>query len=757
MSGGSDNVHPQGGPEGNFQDIVPTGHAQIESSYDQIITPVRKQFGPELNVPVQLENIPCSVVIIQNPLGNDPIYVGGIGAHTPYFDRLYPGDYRGTIIYEGMSVSFRVRNANRIQVVGTPTQSFNYRAYPNVTETIETSEESPPNPDTTGPVVSSTIPADSETGVILTAPISITMNEPILPASVDTTTVAIDNLGGLYDVFLDPLDNTVIHIETGAAGGLDPNTTYTVTLAAGGLKDISENPIENEFTFSFSSITTDITPPTVQTTDPANSATGVVRDKTISITMSEPILSGSVSNTTVTMSPSVTRTTFLDGADPSIIKIDPASDLAASTAYTITVQSSTGGGVKDLAGNAIASNFAFSFTTAAPAPPADTTPPTITARSPDTSATNVDIGADVVITFSEPLRAASVTTSTVELFQGVTKITAPVTLESNNTVVRMNPSTNLSYSTVYTVFVRTGVEDVALNNIAAQASWSFTTEAPLTITNRTPAVDATGVVVDSNIVIDFDAALSTGTVTADSVELFDTSTEPDTEVTCTRTFSNGNTRLTVNPGSDLKYSTVYQVFVRSTVADVNGDTIFTTVSWFFTTQSQPLTLLYNISGTGSWRPFGDGTEIGRGLQITSTNTSASNTLHQDTPKQLTCRIRRVGSSGWTSRDDAMYCRIRDSDGDLKGLIGTYTDARTITTSSSGQDVFFDNSGQNYQMTNGDCIFVEYEDGDSSHHFEINHTSSSVTSHCEEVFYGDDGSVHTGSSSRDMGATIQGID
>ena len=57
-------------------------------------------FPPTPNTPVQLENIPCAVVWIQNPINNNPIYVGGLGDETPYVDKYFQGDHRELLSLE---------------------------------------------------------------------------------------------------------------------------------------------------------------------------------------------------------------------------------------------------------------------------------------------------------------------------------------------------------------------------------------------------------------------------------------------------------------------------------------------------------------------------------------------------------------------------------------------------------------------------------------------------------------------------------
>jgi Bacterial Ig-like domain len=75
----------------------------------------------------------------------------------------------------------------------------------------------------------------------------------------------------------------------------------------------------------------------ISSSDPADTATGVAVNKTISITFSMPLLPSTISDANITISPSVTRTTSQGIVDHRIVTIDPTSNLANNTTYTVTV------------------------------------------------------------------------------------------------------------------------------------------------------------------------------------------------------------------------------------------------------------------------------------------------------------------------------------------------------------------------------------------------------------------------------------
>jgi hypothetical protein len=80
----------------------------------------------------------------------------------------------------------------------------------------------------------------------------------------------------------------------------------------------------------------------IESSDPADTATGVPINKTINLTMSLGIDSSTVNSTNVTLTPSVARTVSLH-TDGRTIIVDPNTSLSASTLFTVTVTSNVRG------------------------------------------------------------------------------------------------------------------------------------------------------------------------------------------------------------------------------------------------------------------------------------------------------------------------------------------------------------------------------------------------------------------------------
>jgi len=217
----------------------------------------------------------------------------------------------------------------------------------------------------------------------------------------------------------------------------------------------------------------DVTPPTVSSVTPLNGATGVSISTTVTATFSEAVNSSTVTTSTFQLRDAgnnlVSASVSTSGNQ---ITLTPSSALSVSTTYTVTV---TGGasGVKDLAGNALVSNYSWSFTTTA----GDVTPPTVVSVLPISGATGVNIYTSVAATFNEAINASTVTSSTYQLKDaGNNLISASVS--ASGTQIALTPNAPLTISATYTVTIAggaSGVKDLAGNALAGNYSWSFTT------------------------------------------------------------------------------------------------------------------------------------------------------------------------------------------------------------------------------------------------------------------------------------------
>src|SRR5207302_1608552 len=146
----------------------------------------------------------------------------------------------------------------------------------------------------------------------------------------------------------------------------------------------------------------------------------------------------------------------------------PAGTLAPNTKYTARVRRRA----KDLGGNALASDFVWSFTTGATP---DTTRPTVSFTVPANAATGVAINQKIAATFSKAMDPLTITTVTFTSEQGATAVAGTVTYAG--VTATFNPLSSLAPNTTYTAMMTTGARDLAGNALASDFVWSFTTGA----------------------------------------------------------------------------------------------------------------------------------------------------------------------------------------------------------------------------------------------------------------------------------------
>ena len=115
----------------------------------------------------------------------------------------------------------------------------------------------------------------------------------------------------------------------------------------------------------------DITPPTVLSVTPANGTTGANVNNNLTARFSEAMDEATIDGASFELrdagSNLVAATVGYSAANRTA-SLDPDAALAYSTTYTATVKGGTGG-VADLAGNELAADYTWTFTTSAPPPP----------------------------------------------------------------------------------------------------------------------------------------------------------------------------------------------------------------------------------------------------------------------------------------------------------------------------------------------------------------------------------------------------
>ncbi len=317
-------------------------------------------------------------------------------------------------------------------------------------------------------IVSSTNPIDIATGVAINKKIAAVFSEEMDPLTITTTTFQVTGPGST------PVTGTVAYALVGnvatftPGSDLAPNTTFTATITMGAA-DLAGNALTADYVWSFTTgATADNTAPLVSSTNPLDSGVGVSINGNMAVTFGEALDPTTCTTTTFTVMQGTTPVSGTVACVGSVATFNPTSDLIPNTTYTATITTEA----TDLADNALAGDYVWSFTTGATA---DNTAPLVSSTNPLDSGVGVSINGNMAVTFDEALDPATITTATFTLNQGATPVSGTVT--SVGSVATFNPTSDLAASTVYTATITTGATDLAGNALAADKGWSFTTGA----------------------------------------------------------------------------------------------------------------------------------------------------------------------------------------------------------------------------------------------------------------------------------------
>ncbi len=433
------------------------------------------------------------------------------------------------------------------------------------------------------PTVTFTVPATvvapgvPTSGVAINSKMSATFSEAMNPATINTTTFILKQ--GTTRVSGTVAYSGVTAVFT-PSSNLNPSTTYTATITTGA-KDLAGNAMASNYVWSFSTAATaDTTAPTVTLTDPATvvapgvPTSGVPINQKISATFSEPMDPLTINTTTFTLKQGTTAVTGAVTYSGVIATFTPSNNLVSGTTYTATITT----GATDLAGNALATNYVWSFSTAAAL---DTTPPAVIFTDPANGATGVAINKKIAATFSEGMDTLTITNLTFMLKgPGGTPITGTAVLGIPDNIATFTPNNVLAAGTTYTATITTGVKDLAGNAMVSNYVWNFSTAAaldttPPTVTLVHPVNGATSVCINTTISATFSEGMDPLTISNLTFMV--------AGITGTVNYDATTNAATFTPTNNLAAGTTYTATITTGVKDLAGNAMASNYAWTFTT------------------------------------------------------------------------------------------------------------------------------------------------------------------------------
>lgn len=219
----------------------------------------------------------------------------------------------------------------------------------------------------TPPTVISTVPANNDNGVAINSAVNAMFNEAMDPATIDNQTFRVTRTDNTAVSVLGDVTPSGVNAVFIPRINLDINTSYTATITTGA-RNLEGNALASNHVWRFTTgATADNTAPIVLSTVPVDNAINVPVNQALTVTFNKDMNPATIDNQTFR----VKRTSdnaVVSGTvtSPSTISatFSPRSNLDNNTNYTATITT----GAQDLAGNPLASDNVWTFTTSA-APP----------------------------------------------------------------------------------------------------------------------------------------------------------------------------------------------------------------------------------------------------------------------------------------------------------------------------------------------------------------------------------------------------
>ncbi|MES2543498.1 MAG: Ig-like domain-containing protein [Bacteroidota bacterium] len=306
--------------------------------------------------------------------------------------------------------------------------------------------------------------------------------------------------------------------------------------------------------------------PIVLSTAPTNGSINVSLDQTITATFNEDMDPATFTEESFILqgNTQVAGTVSFSGR---VATFNPTSDLAPNTTYTAIIKTT----VKDLTGNALQSDYVWSFSTGA------VVRPTVISTNPLNNATNVVLNKTVTATFNMAMNTTTINASSFTLKRGTVAVAGVVSYLG--TTASFNPTADLLPNTTYTATITTVAKNTAGVALATDYVWAFTTGttvAPIVVSTD-PSNNATNVVLNKTITAKFNMGMNAATINTTSFTLKQGTTG------ITGIVSYTGTTASFNPSANLLPNTVYTATITVVAKNPAGVALANDYVWTFTT------------------------------------------------------------------------------------------------------------------------------------------------------------------------------
>lgn len=312
--------------------------------------------------------------------------------------------------------------------------------------------------------------------------------------------------------------------------------------------------------------------PVVESTNPTNGATNVPLNQIVTVTFNEEMNPVTITPSSFTLTGGLNNGNPISGTltynnSNATLSFVPTAPLALNTTYTGTVKST----IKDLNGNALQTNYVWTFSTGA------LLAPTVISTDPANNATGVFLNKVITASFSVPMDSLTINTATFTLKQGTTAIAG--TVKYSGITATFTPANDLTANTIYTGTITTGAKNKVGTPLENNYVWSFTTGTITgpTVISTDPTNNATGVLLVKTVSATFNMAMDPLTLTTASFIIRQGLT------TVAGTVSYTGTTVSFNPSVPFDPNTLYVCTITTAAKNVAGIALAENYVWSFTT------------------------------------------------------------------------------------------------------------------------------------------------------------------------------
>ena len=357
-------------------------------------------------------------------------------------------------------------------------------------------------------------------------------------------------------------------------------------------------------------VVVDTTPPTVLSSLPADTNINERVDRYIDVTFNEDMDPGTIigANFSLTYNAggtTVTGTVSYQGLAQTL-RFIPSSVLPSFTEFTATVTT----GVTDVAGNALETDFVFTFYTE--------NPPNIASTFPGANSTFNNVNATITAIFGEAMEVTTITSAQFTLDeldgQAGAVVTADVPglfsyLDDPDNEINYTPTAVMNPNTWYRVTLDNTIADLTQNTIGGNTAtdyvWEFKSEPSPSVVNTIPPNTGQFVEVNGDVLITFneDMNLPVNLPDDDTVVSFFEDATPANTVAGTITYASGTQTITFNPTALLTSNMTYRVTVRDNITSLSGNPLAADYVFTFTTEGAPAIASTSPSNSAQYIPI----------------------------------------------------------------------------------------------------------------------------------------------------------